>query len=245
MSLDYVLIVGAKSDIGGALAKQYALHGYNLYLAARGRQDLEPIASGLRQEYGIDVQTFELDILLFDTFHEFYRKLEPKPVGVISTVGYLGDQSLAEHNGSEAKKIIDTNFTGVALLLELVAEDLSLRKTGFIVGISSVAGERGRKTNYYYGSAKAGLSAFLSGLRNRLSRNGVQVLTVKLGFVRTRMTAGLKLPGALTLSAEDAAKRIFVEQQRQKDVVYISGLWRLVMLVIRCLPEKIFKRLDW
>lgn len=243
--MDYVLIVGAKSDIGQAIARRYASQGFGLYLAARGRSELETTAFVLGNEFGVDVRTVEFDALAFDQFHDFYHQLAPKPFGVVTTVGYLGDQSLAEHDGMEAQKIIGTNFTGLALLLEIIAADLAQRRTGFIVGVSSVAGERGRKSNYLYGSAKAAFTTFLSGLRNQLSKSGVQVLTVQLGFVRTKMTVGMNLPGILTLAADKAAKRIVDAQQRGKDVIYLSPLWWWVMLVVRNIPESIFKRLDW
>lgn len=243
--MDYVLIVGAKSDIGMAVARCYASQGFGLYLAARNGKDLVPAACRLRDEFGVDVRVSEFDALAIDFFHEFYRQLEPKPMGVVTSVGYLGDQSLAEHDGGEARLIVDTNFTGLAIFLEIVAVDLGQRKHGFIVGISSVAGERGRKSNYFYGSAKAAFTTYLSGLRNRLNKSGVQVLTVQLGFVRTKMTAGMNLPGVLTLTADEAAKKIVHAQQRGKDVIYLSPLWRGIMLVIRSLPERIFKKIDW
>ena len=243
--MNYVLILGAKSDVGQALAGYYAARGYSLYLAARNSLELEEAVSTLKREYGVDARTLEFDALQVDTFQNLYLHLEPKPVGVITTVGYLGDQSLAEQDIGEAQKIINTNFTGLVLFLTMAAQDFSRRRTGFIVGISSVAGERGRKSNYFYGSAKAGFTAFLSGLRNRYCNSGIQVLTVQLGFVRTKMTAGMKLPGLLTLSAEEAAKGIFDAQQGGRDVAYLSPLWWWVMLLVRSLPERLFKRLDW
>lgn len=243
--MDYVLIVGAKSDIGLAVARRYASQGFGLHLAARDRQSLEPATRMLRDEFGVDVQTVEFDALAFDQFNDFYHQLEPKPIGVVATVGYLGDQSLAEQNSSEAQRIVGTNFTGLALLLEIVAADLVQRGTGFIVGVSSVSGERGRRSNYFYGSAKAAFTTFLSGLRNRLCKSGVQVLTVQLGFVRSKMTAGMNLPTVLILTADEAAKRIVGAQQRGKDVIYLSAIWWWIMLVVRSLPESIFKRLDW
>jgi len=243
--MDHVLIVGAKSDIGLAIARRYASQGFGLYLAARGSSDIESLAVQLRDEFGVDVRTAEFDALAYDQFHGFYHLLEPKPVGVVTAVGYLGDQTLAEHNACEVQRIVGTNFMGLALLLEIVAADFAKRRAGFIVGISSVAGERGRKSNYFYGSAKAAFTIFLSGLRNRLCKSGVQVLTVQLGYVRTKMTAGMSLPSLLTLTAAEVAKGIVDAQQLGKDVIYLSSPWRWVMTAVCCLPESIFKRLDW
>ena len=117
-------------------------------------------------------------------------------------------------------------------------------KNGFIVGVSSVAGDRGRKANYIYGSSKAAFSAYLSGLRNRLFESKIQVLTVKPGFVATKMTDGLDLPEKLTAQPEEVAKDIFVAQQKGKDILYTKGIWRLIMLIIKHIPEFIFKKLS-
>jgi short-subunit dehydrogenase len=157
--------------------------------------------------------------------------------------GYLGDQSKAETNWEEARRIIDTNYTGCVSILNVVAEAYAKKGAGTIVGISSVAGDRGRQSNYIYGSAKAGFTAYLSGLRNRLFKQKVNVITVKPGFVNTKMTAGLKLPPGLTAQPDQVAKRVGAAVSSGKSVVYVLPIWALVMLVIRCLPEFIFKRL--
>jgi NAD(P)-dependent dehydrogenase (short-subunit alcohol dehydrogenase family) len=141
--------------------------------------------------------------------------------------------------------VMRTNFEGPALLLGLLAEKFEARGSGAIVGVSSVAGDRGRGSNYVYGAAKAGLTAFLSGLRNRLSQTGVRVVTVKPGFVRTRMTAGMKLPPLLTAEPQEVGEAIFkaAEGSRARDVIYVRPIWRLVMLVIKSIPEPVFKKL--
>ena len=117
------------------------------------------------------------------------------------------------------------------------------RRSGTIIGISSVAGDRGRATNYIYGSAKAGFTAYLSGLRNRLAGQGVHVATISPGFIATRMTAGMDLPEKLTASPEEVAEAILAAQEKRRDVVYVRPIWRLVMMVIRSIPEPVFKRL--
>ena len=113
-----------------------------------------------------------------------------------------------------------------------------------LVGISSVAGDRGRASNYIYGSAKAGFSAFLSGLRNRLAASGVHVVTVKPGYVRTRMTAGMDLPAPLTAKPAEVADAVVQAVRRRHDVVYVRSIWRWIMLAVRAIPERAFKRLD-
>jgi Short-chain dehydrogenases of various substrate specificities len=134
-----------------------------------------------------------------------------------------------------------SNYEGPALLTGLIAERFAARGSGTIIGISSVAGERGRASNYVYGSAKAGYTAFLSGLRNRLSKTGVHVMTVLPGFVRTRMTAGMDLPARLTAEPAAVAEAIFRAAGKQRDVIYVKPVWRLVMAIIRAIPEGIFK----
>jgi short-subunit dehydrogenase len=133
---------------------------------------------------------------------------------------------------------------GPAHLLGEFANRMSERGSGTIVGVSSVAGDRGRASNYVYGAAKAGLSAFLSGLRNRLLRHGVHVVTVKPGFVRTRMTKDLRLPRLLTAEAEEVGRVVYdAAEIRRRNVVYVRPIWRSIMFVINHLPEGLFKRL--
>jgi len=177
----------------------------------------------------------------YESHHQFYEGLKEKPLGVITAVGYLGDQKKAQVDFNEAKPIMDTNYTGVVSLLNIIANDFEQRKSGFIVGISSVAGDRGRKSNYIYGSAKAALTAYLSGLRNRLHDAQVHVLTVKPGFVATKMTEDMDLPEKLTAQPEEVAEDIYKAQQKGKNVLYTKWVWKWVMLIIRNIPEWKFK----
>ncbi|WP_455218195.1 SDR family oxidoreductase [Kaarinaea lacus] len=240
--MDYVLIVGAKSDTARALAREYARHGYALYLAARNCQDLEGLVSDLKIRYNTIARPVELDILDYESHADFYSGLEEKPVGVITTVGYLGEQTSAQKHLEESLRVINTNYTGIVSLLNIIANDFEARNSGFIIALSSVAGDRGRKANYIYGSAKAGLTAYLSGLRNRLGDTNVHVMTVKPGFMNTSMTKGMDLPAALTAQPDDVAKQIYKAQQRKKDIIYVKWLWRWIMLIIQHIPEFIFKR---
>lgn len=242
--MGYVLIVGAKSDIAKAVAHEYARRGYDLYLAARNHEDLAKEIQDLEIRYQVTVQTVELDVTRFDSHISFYSALEPKPVGAIWVAGYLGDQHKAETDFEESVKIIETNYTGCVSLLNIIADDFEKKRDGFIVGISSVAGDRGRKSNYLYGSAKAALSEYLSGLRNRLSTTGVHVLTVKPGFVNTKMTKGMDLPKLLTAEPIEVARDIFLAQQKKKNVIYTKWFWRFIMLIIKHIPEPIFKRMN-
>ena len=239
--MGYVLIIGAKSDIAKALAREYSKHGYDLYLAARKSDDLKEFAQDIAVRTQRAAKLVELDILDYDNHPTFYDSLEEKPLGVISAVGYLGDQKKAQFDFSEASRIINTNYTGIVSLINIIADDFEKRRSGFIVGISSVAGDRGRKSNYIYGAAKAAFTAYLSGLRNRLHDAKVQVLTVKPGFVATKMTEGMDLPEKLTAQPETVAKDIYKAQWKDKNILYTKWIWKWIMLIIKMIPEWKFK----
>jgi short-subunit dehydrogenase len=242
--MSYILIIGAKSDIAKTVAKKYAENGHDLYLAARQPLELEAFANNLNIRTGNLVKCIELDVLNYASHEKFYNDLEEKPLGVISAVGYLGEQENAQSDFDETQKIIDTNYTGLVSLLNIISNDFEKRKRGFIIGISSVAGDRGRKSNYIYGSAKAALTTYLSGLRNRLYGTDVKVLTIKPGFVETNMTKGMELPGKLTLQPEEVAEDIYQAQQKGKNVLYTKWIWRWIMLAIKMIPEWKFKRMS-
>ena len=239
--MSYVLIIGAKSDIAKATAREYAKQGYDLYLAARNAKELEEFKQDVVTRTQRSVKLLELDILDYKSHQAFYEQLEEKPLGVISAVGYLGEQEKAQSDFEEAQRIMDTNYTGVVSLFNIIADDFEKRRSGFMVGISSVAGDRGRKSNYIYGSAKAALTAYLSGLRNRLYDAQVHVLTVKPGFVATKMTEDMDLPEKLTANPEEVAEDIYKAQQKGKNILYTKWIWRWVMMVIKMIPEWKFK----
>lgn len=244
-----VLILGAASDIGLALARDYALRGHRLILAARGGEArLATDLADLRVRAGAqaDVRAVEFDILDQANHAAFLDGLSGSsglPDIVVCVVGLLGDQKQAETDPAHAELVIRSNYTAPALFLDLVAARMETRKSGQIIGISSVAGDRGRASNYVYGSAKAGFTAFLSGLRNRLAKSDVRVLTVKPGFVRTKMTAGMKLPAPLTAEPGQVSAAILKAQDGGKDVLYVLPVWWLVMSIIRAIPERMFKRM--
>ena len=242
--MSYLLIIGAKSDIAKATAREYAKHGYDLYLAARNSSELEAFAKDIITRTQRAVKIVELDILDYKSHQTFYNQLKEKPLGVVSAIGYLGEQGKAQSDFDEAEQIMNTNYTGVVSLFNIIANDFEKRRSGFMVGISSVAGDRGRKSNYIYGSAKAALTTYLSGLRNRLYDAQVQVLTVKPGFVATKMTEDMDLPKKLTAQPEEVAEDIYSAQQKGKDVLYTKWIWRWVMLIIRNIPEFQFKKMS-
>lgn len=242
--MPHVLILGAKSDIAVATARQYAGQGYDIILAARQAASLEGIATDMTVRYQQSVECVEFDVCAVENHKKFFDALPVPLGGVISFIGYMGDQVTTQGNSSEAAKIIATNYSSIAALFEIIAQDMEARSDGFIVGVSSVAGDRGRQSNYFYGAAKAAFSAYLSGLRNRLHTSGVNVLTVKPGFVDTKMTAGMDLPKLLTASPEGVARDIYRAQQKCRAVIYSRWYWRWLMLIIKLIPESIFKKLN-
>jgi NAD(P)-dependent dehydrogenase (short-subunit alcohol dehydrogenase family) len=188
-SSNTLLLIGGTSDIGRATALRYAEAGWRILLAARNEQEARRNAEDIAARTGAEVTTYSLDILQTDHFESFLDSLPHLPNTAVCVVGELGDQARGQSDLAHATLLLRTNFEGPVLLLGAIAERFLARGSGTIVGVSSVAGDRGRASNYLYGAAKAGLTAFLSGLRNRLAPKRLRVITVKPGFVRTQMTA--------------------------------------------------------
>ena len=244
MTTRCVLVLGATSGIAKGVAAALARRGYGLYLAGRDLQELERNAEDLRIRYGVPVYCGSFDAeachdhgRFLDTVLQVTHRLD----GVVFACGSLGNAA-AYRSSEAAARLIAANFTGAASILGRCADHLERARSGFIIGISSVAGDRGRQSNYLYGAAKGALSLYLQGLRNRLFASGVRVITVKPGFVDTAMTFGM--PGQfLVASPVVVGERIARTLEGRADVVYVPWFWRYVMLVIRSIPEPVFKRL--
>ncbi|MFK0206702.1 SDR family oxidoreductase [Agrobacterium sp. NPDC090283] len=236
-----VLIIGARSDIGKAVAHKFAAGGYAIQLAARNAEGLDVEKRDIELRYGVEVTLHEFDALSIETHEEFLNSLPRLPEIAISTIGLMGQQEESERDPIAASHVMRSNYEGPASILALLANRFEQQAAGTIVGISSVAGERGRATNYVYGSAKAAFTAFLSGLRNRLAKRGVHVVTVLPGFVATKMTEGMDLPAALTAEPTEVAVAIERAVIQKKNIVYVRSIWRLIMLIIRNIPERFFK----
>lgn len=239
-----LLILGAGSDMAVAIARKFASEKYDIQLAGRNPVALVPQQQDLQVRYNVNATTHLFDATDFGSHSGFYASLPAVPDMTICVFGYLGSQEKAQENWQEAATIINSNYTGAVSILNVVAESYAARKQGTIIGISSVAGERGRQSNYMYGSAKAGFTAYLSGLRNRLFRSDVHVMSVQPGFVNTRMTSHLPLPPLLTAQPETVATAIFKAVKRKKNVLYVKWHWRYIMLIIKLIPEGIFKKLS-
>ena len=240
-----LLVLGANSDVAIATAQHFAQQdGADLILASRNIELLEKKARDLQIRCQVKARAMVFDALDYPSHAGFWNEIEPMPDGIVLAFGHLGDQQGAQDDFGAAKKIIDTNFSGAVSILEIIAADFQRRQRGFIIGIASVAGDRGRQSNYLYGAAKGALGIYLSGLRNRLSKHNVQVITVLPGFVQTKMTQGLGLPPLLTATPGQVAADIYRAHRKSKDIIYTRWFWRWIMIIIKAIPEPIFKRLS-
>lgn len=243
MTKPAVLILGARSDIGLAIAHAYAALGHPIQLAARNADGLEAAKVDLGLRHSVPVTLHEFDALALESHEGFVDSLPELPRIAVSAVGYMGEQAENERDMTLAARVMRSNFEGPASILGVLANRFQQRGSGTLVGISSVAGERGRATNYIYGAAKAGFTAYLSGLRNRLAREGVHVVTVLPGFVATQMTAGMDLPAKLTAQPEEVANAITRAVEKRRNIIHVRRIWWLIMLIIRNIPEAIFKKM--
>ena len=239
-----VLILGAKSDIGMAVARRFACHGYNIQLAARASKSLENDRCDIQIQFDVDVTIHEFDVLCIETHADFVSSLPKLPDIAVCAVGYMGNQSKIEFDTKEASLVMRSNFEGPTCVFSILADLFEVRSSGVLIGISSCAGERGRAKNYVYGAAKAGFSAFLSGLRNRLFCKGVHVVTVLPGFVDTKMTKALSLPKPVTVDVNTVAKAVYKASMNKKNVVYVGWYWRYIMWLVKNIPEAIFKKIN-
>jgi decaprenylphospho-beta-D-erythro-pentofuranosid-2-ulose 2-reductase len=240
-----ILILGANSAIAQATARLLVQQGDRVFLAGRNPQRLAAVVSDLEVLGRKPVPSMALDLNLVDRHEELLDAAERALGGldgVLLAQGELGKQELAQKDYAATRSLLETNLLAPISLLTRVANRFEARRAGIIAVISSVAGDRGRMSNYVYGTAKGGLSIFLSGLRNRLFHAGVHVVTVKPGFVDTPMTAEFK-KGPLWATPEKIARGIVRAMDRKRDVVYLPGFWRLIMLVICSVPERVFKKL--
>jgi decaprenylphospho-beta-D-erythro-pentofuranosid-2-ulose 2-reductase len=240
--MSQILILGATSDIATAVAHQFARNKFDVVVAGRNLEQLSKLAADIRIRHSVNSQAVMFDAAAFDQHASLDEAVNQSDV-VLCAFGYLGDQATSRTSWSESYNVITSNFTGAVSVLNRVGEMFSKRKHGCIIGISSVAGERGRGSNYIYGSSKAGFTAYLSGLRNYLFQFGVHVLTVQPGFVKTKMTEGLPLPKPVTAMPEKVALDIFNAYKKKKNVIYTLWMWRWIMLIIKLIPEGIFKKL--
>ena len=242
MNTKTLLLLGAKSDIGLAVAHRFAKEGFNIQLAARNSKSLKEECCNIMIRHNVKSTFHELNILDYESYEHFLNSLPVLPTVVLSAIGLLDNQNESEADIEKTILVVRTNFEGVIILLSKLANKFVRRGSGTIIGISSVAGDRGRGSNFIYGSAKAGLSAFLSGLRNKLYESNVNVITIKPGYVKTKMTSNLKLPRLLTTNPKTVANYIYNAYKKKKNIVYVTTIWQYIMKVIKLIPETIFKK---
>ena len=240
-----VLIVGATSAIARAVARGFAARQAEFFLVGRQRERLEAVAADLRTRGAGRIETLALDASDLASHDRLVSSAQAALSGLdvaLIAHGSLSDQPRCNVSAEATLDALRINGTSVVSLLARLAPVFESQRSGAIVAISSVAGDRGRQSNYAYGAAKAMVSAFMQGLRNRLASHGVQVLTVKPGFVDTPMTASVK-KGLLWATPDRVGADIVRAIDRRKDVLYTPWFWRFVMMVLRAIPEPIFKRL--
>lgn len=241
-----ILIIGATSAMAEATARRYAAQGAVFYLLARNPERLQALAADLKIR-GAQAADYALFDACDQASHAQTLQTARDVLGdfdiVLIAHGTLGDQKACEQDVNLTLKEMDTNALSVISLLTLLAPVMEAQGQGTLAVISSVAGDRGRQSNYVYGAAKGMVSLFMQGLRNRLDRHGVQVLTIKPGFTDTPMTAAFP-KGPLWASPETIAAGIEKAIAARKDVVYLPGFWRWIMLIIKLVPERVFKGLS-
>jgi len=243
------ILVGASGGIGVALARKLAREGCTLALLDRDFKPLQALCKEINSQSGeTRAIPFEHNVTDYGSIPESLRKIMADLGGLdlfIYVAGVIHFPGPAEYNFDEDRKMVEVNLLGAMAWLSQIAPLFQSAKSGQIVGVSSVAGDRGRVSNPGYNTSKAGLTSYLESLRNRLTSHGVNVITIKPGMVRTNM---LNLPGAprpvLAVTPEQAAHRIWNAIRKRKQVVYVSGIWGWAMLVIRHIPSFIFRRLS-
>lgn len=241
-----ILILGATSAIAQETAKCWAEEGATLFLVARDKEKLSTVASDLKVRGASQVVEYPLDLGHID-MHQQLIQTAVHNLGHLDVAflayGTLSNQTTCARNVAETLYEFSINCTSAISLLTLLANQFEKQKKGCLAVITSVAGDRGRQSNYVYGAAKGAVSIFLQGLRNRLTPFGVTVLTLKPGFVDTPMTAHIP-KNPLFANPQAVGKRIFKAVKNQEDVVYLPSFWRLIMAMITHIPERIFKRLE-
>lgn len=237
-----IVIIGATSAIAKATARLYAKEGANFLLVARNQIGLQSLAEDLKVRGAHEVRCYPMDACHRDKFADLMALVKQRYVKVNIVLIAHGDlpvQEKAQMSADETWHAIDVNGTSVVALATLFANTLEAQKGGTLAVISSVAGDRGRQSNYIYGAAKAMLNTFLDGLRHRLHAGGVKVVNIKPGFVDTPMTAAFE-KGPLWAQPETVAEGIRQAIEKGKSTVYLPWFWRYIMLIIKSVPEAIF-----
>lgn len=247
-SLNKVVILGATSGIAEHAIRQLVSEGASVFCVARNQDKLDLLLNDLRIRaqsgqiiagYLCDLDDLNQHAILWQEAKNTLKGCD----GVLFAQGVLPNQVECEQSPNKTLNSIHTNALSIIHLLTIIAHDFAQQQYGSIAVISSVAGDRGRQSNYIYGASKGMLNIFLQGLRNRLYPDHVSVTTIKPGFTRTRMTEGMNREGFLWANADEVGKGIVHAMRHGKNEVYLKPIWRWIMFIIKSIPECIFKRL--
>ncbi len=239
-----MIVLGSNSEVAQAFVEKVLSEGQRfekIYLLTSNKENTEKFARHIDVKYVQNSEIIEFDLLKDNDYHRL-NHIDSDLLFCAS--GYLGMNTAdGLYNDINTTKIIDINYAKLVPLMNYFAQKFEAKRSGTIIGLSSVAGERGRQSNFIYGSAKAGFTAYLSGLRNYLYDKKVNVLSVIPGFMATKMTEGMPLNPKLTASPKQAANCVYKAYKNKKNVVYVLPIWWVIMMIIRNIPEFIFKRL--
>lgn len=245
--MDRILVCGATSGIARETCLCFAEAGADLFLVGRDIEKLKSLEAMLKDAGARRVETVAFDLTNIDMHGWLIDLAVSKLEGIDSVLiahGIYEDQLECERSVTKTLNILEVNLTSTISLLTILANYFEERRQGVIAVITSIAGERGRRLHYIYGTSKGALNIFLQGLRCRLHKVGVSVLTVKPGYVDTPMTASLK-KNMLFAKPQYVGRKIYTAMKRRKDIIYTPGFWRAVMYVVKIIPESMFKRINF
>lgn len=239
-----MIVLGSNSELAQAFLEKVLSEGekfQTIYLFTSNVETTEKFATHIEVKYFQHSEIIHLDLMKdinFNQFEYIHSNL------LFCATGYLGEGTeKGLYNDKNTERIININFSKLVPVINYFAQKMQSKRDGTIIALSSVAGERGRQSNFIYGASKAGFTAYLSGLRNYLYKDKVHIMTVKPGFMATKMTEGLALNPKLTATPKQAANSIYNAYKKQKNVAYVLPIWWLIMLIIRNIPEFIFKKM--
>ena len=244
MNRETVVILGATCNLGIELSFIYAKNNFNLILISRNYEKTDNLRNSINQKFpDIKITVYELDILDLNSQNIVYNKIKQVPAGIISLVGET--HQVEKINEKKLLNIININFTYLINFLSFFLNDFEKKNEGFVICVSSVAGLRGRGKNFIYGSAKAALITFLSGCRNYLNDKNIFIMTVLPGFIKNNNDKKRIFENFLQIEPTDLAKKIYLAHKQKKEIVYSNFLWKLIMLIIQLLPNKIFNKIKF
>ena len=231
-----ILVIGGNSDIGYATAKVFAQNKYNVHLVSRNTSQLELKKKEIENLYKVACKITSLDILNKENVNNFFNEYLESPTIILIAVGYM------EVDEKNYEQIANINYLSPMTFIEKsLIKYKTQKKLDTIIGISSVAGDRGKKKGSIYSSSKSAFSSYLDGLRQKLYLDGIHVITVKPGFVKTKMTENLKLPKILISNVNHVGNKIFKAYRSKKNTLYVPRYWSIIMFIYKMIPEKIFK----